>query len=78
MKNVNVKELREKSDAELKTEISRLKEELFRLRLRKVTDVIESSAVLGNIRRDVARVNTIVKERELAAAKKIAAEKKKK
>lgn len=60
----NIKELREKTDAELLQEIKNLKEELFHLRLRKVTDVIESPAAIRKNRRDVARMYTILNERK--------------
>lgn len=66
MKNiVQLKEWRGKSPDELSTEVNNFKEELFRLRLRKVTDVIENPALIKELKRDIARVKTVIKEKEL-------------
>ncbi|MFC1524979.1 50S ribosomal protein L29 [Planctomycetota bacterium] len=66
MKNIlQLKEWRGKSQDELLTEVSNLKEELFRLRLRKVTDVIENPALIKELKRDIARVKTVLKEKGL-------------
>lgn len=66
MKNiVQLKEWRGKSQDELSTDVNNFKEELFRLRLRKVTDVIENPALIKELKRDIARVKTVIKEKEL-------------
>lgn len=66
MKNiVQLKEWRGKSPDELSTDVNNFKEELFRLRLRKVTDVIENPALIKELKRDIARVKTVIKEKEL-------------
>lgn len=65
MKNIlQLKEWRGKSQDELLTEVNNFKEELFRLRLRKVTDVIENPALIKELKRDIARVKTVIKEKE--------------
>ena len=56
-------ELRELSDEELTVKERELKESLFLLRLRHGTNQLESSARLGQTRRDIARVNTVLGQR---------------
>ncbi len=59
---------RDKSTSELENEIRALKEQLFRLRFQHATRQLENTSELRTIRRDLARVNTILREREIAAA----------
>ncbi len=57
--------LRDKSDAELAEELSRAKEALFNLRFQGATGQLESHGALKSVRRDIARIYTIMREREL-------------
>lgn len=61
-------EIRELSDQELQEKARELKEELFNLRFQMVTGQLENKARLKEVRRSIARVKTIMRERELAAA----------
>ncbi len=61
-------EFRELADAELETRLGESKQELFNLRFRNVTGQLDNSARIGYVRRDVARIETILREREIAAA----------
>ncbi len=65
---MNADTIRELTDEEIREEIRQAEEELFRLRFRKAYQELESSAVLRERRRDLARLNTIQRERELAAS----------
>jgi len=65
---MNADAIRELTDEEIREEIRQAEEELFRLRFRKAYQELESSAVLRERRRDLARLNTIQRERELAAS----------
>jgi len=56
--------LREMTAEELNARIEQLKEEQFRLRFRATTTQLENPMLLRNIRRDIARINTILRERE--------------
>ena len=58
-------ELRDNSDEELAVKERELKESLFLLRLRHKTNQLESSARLAQTRRDIARIKTIQRAREL-------------
>ena len=59
------KDFRDKTTEELHKELDTLVEGLFRLRFRKVTDVVENPAEFRKSRRDIARIKTVLKEREL-------------
>jgi large subunit ribosomal protein L29 len=59
------RELREASDEELEVKERELKESLFVLRLRHGTNQLESPARLAQTRRDIARIKTIRRAREL-------------
>lgn len=64
-------ELRELTDEELVQRLDEAKEELFNLRFQNATGQLDSSARLGQVRRDVARINTVLREREIAAAERL-------
>jgi large subunit ribosomal protein L29 len=69
-------ELRELSDDELVTRLREAKAEAFNLRFQHVTGQLDNTARLGDLRRDVARMHTLLREREIAAAEALAAEEK--
>jgi large subunit ribosomal protein L29 len=58
-------ELRELSDEELVTKLREAKAELFNLRVQAATGQLESHGRLQVIRREIARIYTIMREREL-------------
>jgi large subunit ribosomal protein L29 len=60
--------LRDLNDAELRTRLADTKQELFNLRFRHVTGQLENSSRLGELRKDIARINTVLRQREIAAA----------
>ena len=62
-------ELRDLSQDELVTRESELRRELFDLRVRHSTAVVDSTADLRSLKRDIARVKTVRKESEAAASK---------
>lgn len=51
---------------ELKEKLYALKEELFNLRRKKAVGQLEHGEQIRGVRKDIARVNTVLKERELA------------
>ncbi len=59
-------EIREMSDADIRSRIAELEEERFRLRFRSATETLEDPLRLRSIRKDVARLKTVLRERELA------------
>jgi len=64
---VKAEEIREWENSEVEARLSELKEELFRLRFRSATMQLENPRLIRSIRRDIARLKTILRERELAA-----------
>jgi large subunit ribosomal protein L29 len=61
-------ELREMDDEELLTKLAEAKQELFNLRFQHVTGQLDNYARLGQMKKEVARINTILRDREIAAA----------
>jgi large subunit ribosomal protein L29 len=57
------KDLREKSASELATELQALQREQFGLRMQKATQQLTNSAKIGRVRRDIARVKTLLNEK---------------
>ena len=72
-KQENYKDL---PDEDLKKKLNELVEGLFKLRFRKVTDVVENPAQFKKDRRNIARIKTVLRERELKAKAQVKAEKK--
>lgn len=60
--------LRDLADAELLDRLASAKEELFNLRFQHVTGQLENTARLGVVRKQVARLNTELRDREISAA----------
>lgn len=58
--------LREKSDDELRELESQLREEMFRLRIQKHTNQLQQPHLLRETRRDIARIKTILHQRQRA------------
>lgn len=65
MKGSEVKAMR---DDELTVEIKRLREKLHALRVQSVSEKIEDNSQFGRIKRDIARMRTEVRRRELQSA----------
>ena len=63
-----IKELRDMSDGELVTRLRTSKEELFNLRFQNATGQLDNHARIGQVRKDIARCETLLREREIEAA----------
>jgi large subunit ribosomal protein L29 len=59
-------DIRELTDEEIQERLKELKEEQFRLRFRSATMELENPELISQVRRDIARMKTILRERELA------------
>jgi large subunit ribosomal protein L29 len=66
---MNASELRSKDVAALEKEVTDLLKAHFGLRMQKATQQLTNHTVLGNTRRDIARVKTILAEKKKGAAK---------
>ncbi len=65
---MNATELRDKTPDQLRDQLAALKKEAFNLRFQQATNQLESTARMRAVRRDVARVKTILNEKAAAAA----------
>ncbi len=64
---MKAKEIKEMTNDELVAKLDALKEELFNLRFRHATGQLENPNVLSTVKKDIARVKTVIRERELKA-----------
>ena len=62
---MNAPEIRDMTDGEIQDRIEQLQEERFRLRFRSATQQLENPMLLRNLRRDISRLKTVLREREL-------------
>ena len=65
---MKIKEIRQLSDEEMGSELERLRRHLFDLRSQAVTEKLEDPSLMTKARRDIARLLTVARQRELAAA----------
>jgi large subunit ribosomal protein L29 len=61
---MKAKNIRERSDDELRKALSDLEEQLFKLRFQKSTGQIENPIKIREVRKDIARVMTVMTERQ--------------
>jgi large subunit ribosomal protein L29 len=64
---MNAEELRKLSYKELGEKLDESKEELFNLRFQLVTNQLDNTARIKEVKRDIARVNTVMRSQEIAA-----------
>ncbi|SEV96714.1 LSU ribosomal protein L29P [Aliiroseovarius sediminilitoris] len=65
---MNAKELRDQSPDQLREKLAELKKEAFNLRFQQATGALENTARMRQVRRDAARVKTVLNEQARAAA----------
>ena len=62
---MKAKELRDKTTAELEAQLTSLKKDLFFLRMQHATNQLDNPLKIQSVKKDIARVKTILREREL-------------
>ena len=62
---MKAKEIREMSVAELQSKLADLKKDLFTLRMQHATNQLDNPLKIQSVKKDIARVKTIIREREL-------------
>jgi len=67
-------ELRELNDAELVNRRRELKEELFNLRFQNATGQLDNTSRVGQVKKDIARCETLLRAREIEAAEAVQAQ----
>ena len=65
--NKYVEDLRAKSDAELADELVAAKKELFNLRFQNATNQLDNTARIKDVRRNIARIQTVITQKSKAA-----------
>ena len=65
--NKYVEDLQKKSDAELAQELVAAKKELFNLRFQNATNQLDNTARIKEVRKNIARIQTIITQKEKAA-----------
>lgn len=63
---MKAEDIRDWDNVEIQARLKELKEEQFKLRFSGSMMEIENNALIGEVRRDIARLKTILRERELA------------
>ena len=66
---MKINEIRKMSSPDLEKELGELKSELFKLRFSLATNGLDNPMKIKEVKKDIARVNTILKQRELGEAK---------
>jgi large subunit ribosomal protein L29 len=67
---MKIKEVREKETLAIETELRELQKHLFDLRTQAVTEKLENPSQLGKARKDIARMKTVLRQRQLEEQKK--------
>lgn len=67
---MRAEEIRDMSGEDIRRRIAELEEERFRLTFRSATEALEDPLRLRALRKDVARLKTVLRQQELAAAKR--------
>jgi large subunit ribosomal protein L29 len=65
---MNIKDMRELSPEELQASETELRQELFNLRFQHATRQLENTSRMPQVKREIARVLTVLRERDLAGA----------
>ena len=66
---MKINKIKEMSSPDLEKELGELKSELFKLRFSLATNGLENPMKIKEVKKDIARINTILRQRELEEAK---------
>ena len=66
---MKVNEIRKMSSSDLEKELVELKSELFKLRFQLATNGLDNPMKIKNTQRDIAKIKTVIREREIQEAK---------
>ena len=64
---MNAAELHKLTHTELESALAEAKEELFNLRFQLVTNQLDNTSRIGLVKRDIARIKTVIRQQEIAA-----------
>ncbi|MDR3364991.1 MAG: 50S ribosomal protein L29 [Clostridiales Family XIII bacterium] len=63
---MKIEKVRELTEAELENELKKMKNELFNLRFQHVTGQLENPIRIKDVKHDIARIKTVIRENEIA------------
>ena len=66
---MKINKIREMSSPDLEKELGELKTELFKLKFSLATNGLDNPMKIKEVKRDIARINTVLTERKIAEAK---------
>ena len=66
---MKINKIREMSSPDLEKELSELKTELFKLKFSLATNVLDNPMKIKEVKKDIAKINTVLTERKIAEAK---------
>jgi large subunit ribosomal protein L29 len=69
MKMKEMREMREKTRVELESKLAEVKKNLFSLKFKKSTGQLENYMMIHNLKKDIARINTLIRKEELGLNK---------
>lgn len=69
MKMKEMKEMREKTRVELESKLAEVKKNLFSIKFKKSTGQLENYMMIHNLKKDIARINTLIRKEELGLDK---------
>ncbi len=64
---MKISEIKEQNKEELETKLLDIKKTLFNLKFQKATGQLDNPVKIRNLRKDIARIETLIKEKELEA-----------
>ena len=67
---MKINKIREMSSPELEKELGELKSELFKLRFSLATNGLDNPMKIKEVKKDIAKINTVLTERKIADSKK--------
>ena len=62
---MKISEIKEQTKEELETKLADIKKSLFNLKFQKATGQLDNPVKIRNLRKDIARIKTLIKEKEL-------------
>ena len=66
---MKMKEINEKTKEELESKLTEVKKNLFAIKFKKATGQLENYMMIYNLKKDIARINTLIREKELSLDK---------
>ena len=73
---MKVSDIREQTTEELEAKLNDIKKNLFNLKFQKAIGQLKNTQAIGNLKRDIARVGTLIREKELGINQQIKAKRK--